>query len=69
MRFVLQIYSIFLAKTHFNIVVESGINDNHTNIEQLNISDNFIRRFAIISVKRNDRLFNSAPKAELVGKG
>ncbi len=54
MRFVLQLYSIFLVNTHFNIVVESEINDNHTNIEQLNISDNFIRRFAIISSKWND---------------
>ncbi len=68
-RFVLQPNSILLVKKPFNISVRSEINDNHTNIEQLNISDNSIRRFAIISVKRNDRMFNSAPEADLVGKG
>ncbi len=66
---MLQLYSILSVKNPFNIVGELEINDNHTNIEQLNISDNVIRRFAIISVTRNDRMFNSAPKAELVGKG
>ncbi len=64
---MVQPNSVLLVKKPFQYSRSVRNKRYHTNIEQLNISDNFIRRFAIIFVKRNDRMFNSAHKAELVG--